>query len=222
MSNRKAVEKEIIKMMDAWVPGSGNKELYISKFKSMSDSDFDKMMLSFKNEEDTLRVVIPNFKKSKITVEHNFKVAKSIGHSFLERCWLTSSETGLEYLTPHEYLVVKLPLRRQSQLLFKKLQVPKNNNAVDSLTGQATGESKGSAITAPESQILMSLGMERTLEETMKIRGGDRASMVAFDKSIIETGIGDADQATASGGIVKSNEALALYLNGLHISNTVA
>lgn len=222
MGNRKKIESEILRMMDAWVPGSGNRELYVAKFKAMSDSQFEQMMKDFRDGTDVLRAVLPNGVKNGVTVEHNIKIAKTMGHSFLERIWLTSEQTGQEYLTPQRYLVLQLPLRRQVQLLFKKISVPKNNDSVDHLTGQATGrDSKGSSITAPEAQILYSLGLTSTIEETMKIRGGDRKAMDAFDKAIINEGKGDIEQAKLAGGTVKANDALAMYLNGLHISNQI-
>ena len=208
-------------MMDMWLPNSGNSELYKAKFKGMDNGEFEAMMASFRDGEDTLRATVPNFEKARVTVEGNLKVAAKLGHNFLERLWLTSDKTGITYLTPQSYLTVKLPLRRQSQLLFKKMRIPKNNNTVDSLTGQATGESKGSSITAPEAQILNSLGLTSTLEELMKVRGGDATSHDAFNKMIYETGTGDVESATSLGGTVKVNDTFGSYLNGLHISNTI-
>lgn len=221
MSKRAKVEKAILDFLDLWVPNTGNRELYIEKFKKMSDKQFQKMMEDFREGKDVLRAVVPNFRKAKITVEHNFNVAKTINHDFLEQCWLTSDKTGIEYLTPQKYMVVSLPLRRQSQLLTKKIAIPKDNNSVDLLTGQPTRGSKGSAITAPEAQILNSLGLESTLTELMSIRGGNRAAMDAFDQSIYLTGVGDDVAAANAGGTAKSNETFAMYLRGMHISNTV-
>ena len=221
MGSRKQVEKEIIKMIGDWLPGTGNAELYKEKFKGMSDKQFDDMMVRFRDGTDTLRAVVPNYKKSPITLKHNFKIAKQLGHSFLERCWFTSEESGVEYLSTHEYLIVQLPLRRQSQLLFKKLRVPETNSKADALTGQATGTSRASAITAPETQIMMSLGLENTITETMKVRGGDRAAMSALDRSVIETGTGSISRSAEAGDGVKVNSTLSMYLTSMHVSNRV-
>ena len=138
MANRKAAETFILDFMDKILPGGENRALYEALFKDMSDRDFDKLMQDIKNGF-VLPIIAPNLNDAKLDTTRNVKLAKELGHSFFENIVLTDSDTGETYTTPHKYMVVDMPVRRQSQLLDKKMSTPSNNNVVDELTGQANG-----------------------------------------------------------------------------------
>lgn len=217
--NRKAAEKEILEFMGSWKGGVAMVGPYKERFARMNDTQFDEWMERFATGEDYLRAVIPNSTKDKLTAEDNVKAAKMIGHSFLERCWLTDASTGTRYLTPHEYLTTALPLKGQIQLLFKKISVAKDSKSIDMMSGQVTGDSKGGGLSKPEAQILYALGLEETLKELLKGRGGDRVTQLAFDKSIHETGSADIDAAMSAGGKTQSRQILSMLLKAQHIDN---
>lgn len=221
MSNRKKAEKLILEFISDIDPGKDNIDLYKDKFKEMSDKEFDELMTAFETGDDFLRLVVPNGSEKQLSLDHVFKVAKKYKHEFLESIWITDDKTGVRYLTPPKYLTVTLPVRAQNQLLMKKISIPKNNDTIDLTTGQPTGDSKGSAISLPEAQLLMSMGLEETLLETMKIRGGDSKAMSVFDKSIYETGVGDSEAAMATGTKVRSAESLYYYMAGMGIKTDI-
>ena len=100
-----------------------------------------------------LTIIEPNGLDTGLSVENNLKIAEELGHKFFQRLWIEGKEGEPAYLTPIEYLVVDLPIRRASQLLIKKIKVPEHNRVVDVLSGQPTGESKGAKISYPELQV---------------------------------------------------------------------
>ena len=217
--SRKAVEKAVLDFMGSWEGGRYMVDKYKKRFSELSDAQFADWVEDLRTGRDFLRAVMPNFDSKRLSVEDNVKAAEVIGHSFLERIWMTDSSTGTEYLTNPEYLTMHLPLRGQLQLLFKKISIPKNNKARDVLSGQATGPSKGGSLSLPESQVLYSQKLEETLKEALKARGGDETTMQAFDRQIIETGEGDLDLAMKAGGLVPANVTTSMYLKAMHIDN---
>tara|TARA_Y200000002_G_scaffold373031_1_gene371574 strand:+ start:255 stop:923 length:669 start_codon:yes stop_codon:yes gene_type:complete len=221
MANRKAAETFILDFMDKILPGGENRALYEALFKDMSDRDFDKLMQDIKNGF-VLPIIAPNLNDAKLDTTRNVKLAKELGHSFFENIVLTDSDTGETYTTPHKYMVVDMPVRRQSQLLDKKMSTPSNNNVVDELTGQATGISKGSALSFPELGVLLSLGLDGPIEELIKLRGGDEVAFNAMNRQILETGESDIDSIKALGSKVKSTETLSAILTGMHLRNNLS
>lgn len=221
MANRKAAEAFILDFMDKILPGGENRALYEALFKDMNDRDFDKLMQSIK-DGFVLPIIAPNLNDAKLDTTRNVKLAKSLGHSFFEHIVLTDNDTGETYTTPHKYMVVDMPVRRQSQLLDKKMSTPSNNNVVDELTGQATGVSKGSALSFPELGVLLSVGLDGPIEELIKLRGGDEVAFNAMNRQILETGESDIDSIKSLGSKVKSTETLSAILTGMHLRNNLS
>ena len=220
MANRKKAEAFILEYMDKILPGGENKALYEEMFKGMSDRAFAALMQKIK-DGFVLPIIAPNLNEAKLDTTRNVKIAKALGHSFFERIVLTDTDTGETYTTPHEYMVVDVPVRRQSQLLDKKMSTPANNNVVDELTGQATGISKGSALSFPELGVLLSIGVDSAIEELIKLRGGDEVAFNEMNRQILETGEADIESIKALGSKVKSTETLSAILTGMHLRNNL-
>ena len=220
MANRKAAQAFILEYMDRILPGGENKALYEELFASMSDKDFDKLMAKIK-EGFVLPIIAPNLNEAKLDTSRNLKIAKELGHSFFEQIVLTDNDTGEEYTTPHKYMVVDMPVRRQSQLLDKNMSTPANNSVVDELTGQPTGVSKGAALSFPELGVLLSIGVDSAIEELIKLRGGDEVAFNAMNRQIMETGEADIDSIKTLGSKVKSTETLSSLLTGMHLRNNL-
>jgi hypothetical protein len=221
MSNRKEVESFILKYIDKIAPGGENKKLYEELFSNMDDDQFDKFMTDLDNGNRKLSVICPNFSKNKLSVERNLSIAKELSHEFFQRIWIPATDTIPSYLTPIKYLVVDLPLRRQAQLLNKKISVPENNNTVDNTTGQPTGNSKGATCTFFEVQVLSALNMEKSLLELMKYRGGDAKGFNAMNTIISRNGAVSQKAIEPYSGIVKSTHTFSVMLNGMHLKNTL-
>ena len=219
-TKREVAQKLIIKYIDALLPGSENANLYSAHFAAMSDKEFDTFMMGLNDGSVKLTLTVPNLSKDKLSVDRNFKIAEELKHNFFEHIWMRDTD-GVAYLTPIPYLIIDLPLRRQAQLLVKKISIPEDNKSVDDLTGQPTGKSKGSKISYPETQILAALDLEDTLHELLKVRGGDDKSFIASNDSISKTGGFSLKAIEQFSGGVKSTEVLHNLLTSAHLSNTL-
>lgn len=158
--------------MEELAPGSDNADMYRRIFKVMSDKDFDALMNDLEAGTRHLYVVAPNFDGC-LQVERNLKIADKLGYDFFQQLWIEGEGEQPSYLTPIKYMVMDVPARRASQMLIKKISVPKHNRAIDALTGQPTGESKGAKISYPELGVCAAMGLESCMVELMKYRGGD-------------------------------------------------
>lgn len=221
MGNRKAATALILKYIDKILPGSPNTAIYKKRLEAMSDKEFDAFMTRLESGEEVLSIVMPNLDEHKISVENNLKIAEELGHNFFERLWLTDPLTGKTYLTPVKYLVIDLPLRRQVQMLQKKSSVPEDNRHVDELSGQVTGVSKGSKISFPELQVLFAQGLDSTITELIKFRGGDAKAFNAMNRSILETGGASLEALSRVPTKVKSVVTLSTLLKAMHLDNNL-
>ena len=221
MGNRKAAEAEILKYIQKIIPGKTNVEIYKKRFEALSDKEFEQWMLRLESGEDVLSITVPNLSTEKLSDERNLEVAKELGHNFFQRLWLTDAVTGKTYLTPVKYLVIDLPLRRQVQLLVKKISIPVDNKHIDELSGQATGESKGSKISFPELQVLYAQGLENVITELVKFRGGDPKAFNNMNRSIIENGGVSLRALEKIPTKVTSVTTLSTLLKGMHLDNNL-
>lgn len=221
MPKRKEAEAFILKYIDALAPGNQNTEYYKTKFAGMSDKDFDGWMKQLNSGEAILDFIAPNAVKPALNVNRNIQIGKELGHSFFERIWMGGDGETPPYLTPLKYMVVRLPLRRQAQLLIKKISIPENNKSVDNLTGQPTGKSKGGAISYPETQVLAALNLDRNIVEMIKYRGGDSRGFNAMNDSVSKTGSVSQDAIEPMAGKVRATETLHAILTAMHLKNTL-
>lgn len=231
MGNRAAATTYILDKISKIDPtDKGNYELTKSQLESLSDAEFDQYMVRLRRPVDNddpeyvqecLTYYAPNLSTTKISIERNLALAKEIGHKFFERLWITDAQTGVEYLTPNTYIVVDLPIRRQAQLLIKKASIPTDHKSIDELSGQVTGDSKGSKLSFPELQAQVSQGLDHTVVEEIKIRGGDEKAYQEFERQMIERGSVSQAEILALGTKVKSTETLSILLKGMHLDNNL-
>lgn len=219
--NRKKAEAEILKYITQLEQGSVNAEIYKELFAEMSNAEFDKWMKNLESGEEILSFFAPNGSKVKLTSANCKKVGDSLGVKFFQRCILTDPETKEEFLTPEEYLVLEVPVRRQSQHLIKKQSIAEGDKVIDAMTGQVTGESKTRSISLPEILALESKGLDMTLLEFIKVRGGDDKSLTHMKDSIRQTGGYNVGSTLELGSKPTATETLRALLLALHIDNTI-
>lgn len=221
MGNRKAATAYLIETIDKLLPGSENGKFYQQQLGALNDEQFDQYMQRLESGEDVLSLIAPNLSEPKLSLERNLALADELKAPLFHRLWLTDAKTGQVYLTPRKYLVIDLPLRRQQQLLVKKIAIPKDNRHVDELTGQPAGESQGSSLSFPELQVLYAQGQDRSIEELIKFRGGDVKAFQALTRSVVETGGASQDAIKAIPTRVKSTETLSVLLKAMHLDNNL-
>ena len=211
----------ILQYIEELLPGSQNTQIYKDLFASMDNKAFDDFMKAIESGEKNLAIIAPNLTKPSLDIDRNHRIAEKLGHNFYKRIWIQGSGDTPTYLTPIPYMVVKLPLRRQAQLLVKKISIPADNNSVDDFTGQPVGKSKGSKMSYPETMVLAANNLDYSLNEFLKFRGGDLKGFDAMNKSISRTGGVSlkAIEPYASG--VESTRYLKSLLTSMHIASVL-
>lgn len=221
MGNRKAATDMILKYIEKILPGSPNTAFYAKRLPEMTDREFDQFMKNLEDGTEILTIKTPNLSKQKLDLQRNLAIAKELGHDFFQYLILTDPTTGEVYKTPVKYLVIDVPLRRQVQLLQSKATIPENNKHIDELSGQSTGPSKGSKISFPELQVLFAQGLDATITELIKFRGGDAKAFNAMNRAIIENGGVSIEYLSQFNTKVKSVTTLATLLKTIHLDNTL-
>lgn len=220
---RKAAQDFVIKWITEISPKGTSGKMYADLFASMDDGAFESFMSDIEAGKTSLAIISPNFSDTGISTERNLKIAKepAINHNFFQRIYIGKEGNRSAYLTPIPYLVVKLPLRRQAQLLTKKIAIPEDNKVVDDFTGQPTGRSKGSKISYPETQVMAALDLTNCLTELLKYRGGDTKGFDAMNDSISKTGGASEKVIRRYAGGVDSTRTLKNTLISMMLSTTL-
>ena len=218
--NRKAAEQVLFKQLALLDKSGRNLAYYKEELAKLDDTQFDQWIQGLEREDFFVHLAVPNFEGQGLTYEELLAAGDKLGHSFFERLWLTDRSTGQTYLTPYEYMVIVITLRRQSQSLMTKMSVAPDNSHIDTLSGQPTGESKTSRLSFIEMQFLRNQGMDRAVEELMKARSDIRALNI-LDNQIIVSGSGSLDAPGLDDVRVKSVDTLASFLQAAHLDNTL-
>jgi hypothetical protein len=222
MSPRDAFIDQFLKDTDAILPGTPDMEYYRTYLTGLSDEGFEKLVTDIESGQVILPVYEPNFSKKRLSTKRNLEVGAAWGHEFFERLVISDpQDPNILSMTPKRYLILELPWRRQIQTLTNKMSVPMNNDHIDELTGQPTGESKGSALTYPELQLLFSEQRDQSILELMKVRGGDQESYHRLEEQIIQTGSAKLSDVIVDGSRAKSTDTLKVLLNAAHIGNNL-
>lgn len=216
-------------LIEKLAPGSKNRETYEKELAALSDAQFEEMVVDIESGMGfnavqgglILPVYMPNLNTTKISVKRNIALAKELGHDFFQRIWITDPHTNQRYLTPRRYMTLLWSVRRQAQTLEGKQSIPTDTTVIDDLTGQPTGESKGSALTYPELQVLHARGLQNTIIEALKVRGGDLKALNQFERDIIETGGSSLQPILAADTKVKSTQTLDSLLRGMHLKSNL-
>lgn len=221
MANRKKAEEFIKKFIKEIDTSGYNSQVYEEILSSMSDKDFDEYMRGMASGDKFLILFKPMYKANGISVENNLKVGKKYGVEFFEKLEIETQD-GLSYKTPIEYLVIDLPYRRQSQNLIKKINIPEHNKSIDELTYQpTTSASKGAKISYPELQVLIGMGLDNTITELIKYRGGDKRGFAAYNAMFSRYGSVSTKSLQNYSSGVESTKALKTYLLSSHINSTL-
>lgn len=222
MSARAAFIEQFLSDTDAILPGTPDVEYYRNYLTELSDEAFERLVEDIEAGRVILPVYEPNFSKQRLSTKRNLELGTTWGHKFFERLVISDpQDPTLMNMTPKTYLILELPWRRQIQTLTNKMSVPMNNDHIDELTGQPTGESKGSSLTYPELQLLFSEQRDSSILELMKVRGGDQEAYHRLEEQIIQTGSAKLSDVTVDGSRAKSTDTLKTLLNAAHIGNNL-
>lgn len=221
-NRRKAVEDYVIAYVGKIV-GKKNQDLYKNFFKSMNDHEFDQFMQDLRDKKINLSVIVDVNEEKNVTLENNVKVGKEIGVKFFQKLSWTKDEVNNipAYKTKNEYLVLKLPVKRTSQLITKKISVAEDNKSRDTLTGQIISKSKAGRLTFPEIQVLIGYGLDNSIKELIKTRGGDLGESRAMEVMLARRGDVSLKELEQYSTKVESSETLKRFLEAMHIRSTL-
>lgn len=219
--NRKAAEKIVLADLALYDKSSkkDNVANYAAYFASMNDAQFDAWVDRVDKGEEYIYFKVPNFQGKDLTFEEILEIGDRVGYKFFERIWITDRATGITMLSPHEYMIIVQPLRRQSQSLMGKMSTAEDNSHIDTLTDQPTGESKTSSLSFVETQVVSNQGIRKPLEELLRVRGGNLKALARFEQQFLEYGEGSLDAPGMEQGKVKSVQNAAIYLRAMHLDN---
>lgn len=217
---RETIEELVLTTVEDILPDGKNRAMYKEAFSNMNDEQFDQWVESLK-QGGSVHLVCPANQETKLNVENNIKIAKRFDYDFFQPLKLTDADTDITYDTPNSYIMVHLPFRRAIQTLQNKVSIPKNLSHVDQRTDQATGASKGSRISMPESQIMNAQGLVNAPIEFLKYRGGDSRAFNAMNQLIIKTGGVSQTALDRLNTRPKSTEVLSIFFKAAHINNNL-
>ncbi len=222
MKNRKQTEEYILKYIGKLEHNTGvNETIYRKFFARISDEEFDQWMKDLKSGAKFLTFRYPNLGKVKMSVRNNIKVCRELGYEPFQRLWVSGKEGMDPYLTPVKQLVIWLPLRRASQMIIDKISVPENKNAVDNITGQPTKSSSKAALSLTEFELIASMGLESSLVELTKVKGGDAGAFRAYNALLSQQGSASLNVVKQYGTGVEATKAMSAYLTAAHLKNTL-
>ena len=185
---RSKIEAYVYKVMSILDPAGDNTKRWKAFFGSLDDKGFEKFMKNLADKKVAMNLVMPNMKKN-IRVQDLLEAAKEVNYKTSHRLWMPDrTRPGRKYLTNEKYLVLTLPIRRAQQEIDKKLSVPERDNKIDALTGQVVSTDKASSISAIEIQNLHVRGLDQTLTELVRVRGGDVSAYGDFSRQLEENG----------------------------------
>ena len=220
-SSKNAVVTKIVEIMDILDPSGTNTARYKNMFKGFSAAQYKAYIGLLKKGELQIYLDAPNG-VIKLTMPNIFKAAAKLGTKIFERIWLTDAVTGREYLTNEKYAILNVSIRRLQQFIDKKLRIPNSDMKVDAATNQVVAEDNASNISNPEAQVMQAKGLQKTLVELMKVRGGDAASYAEARRQMEGTGELSLETSIVEGSHARSSVMLDSLLRGLNLDSNVA
>lgn len=219
--NRDAAIDLAVKTLEAILPGNPDGPRLKTYLESLNDKALDAFMEDLRSGKKFISLTAPNFGKSNLSLERNFAVGDKLGVKFYQRLWVEGDNETPSHLTPIEYLVVKLPVRIASQRIQKKMSIPKTQRVINTLTGQPTGESKGAGISFPELRVCAAMGLQKSMVELLKYRGGDQRGGAALNASLMRTGHASLKTLEHFASGVVSTATVKTFLTAAMLKNTL-
>lgn len=217
---RKKIENRILTAMSIADKTKKNYNRFKAMFDSMKDKDFYDFMEDVKKGDYQLYYHSPNMNGNPMVMKDLIAAAEYLNLKLMHHLVIHDKATGKEFVTPEEYLVVNVPVRRAQQYLNKKISVPDSDQKVNFMSGQVTGESRSANISTPEILILNQRGLKETAKEIVKVRGGDLTAYNEFERTCVETGSGSLNALDPSSKAV-AVDTVKIMLKGIMIDSNL-
>lgn len=219
MSKQKEVIDEFIATFKSMGASKENLTMYSYLYK-LSKEEFNKVLDEISNG-NYLPMYEANMSESSLEVDALLKTGDDLGINFFEKLVMTDELSGVKYTTKNEYMILDIPVRRQKQHVSKGMSVATSSSSTDPTTGQVTGNSKRGQLSLPEIMMLQSAGLDDTIYELIKVRGGDEAAMSYAKKQAMSTGDFTLSKVSDLGTNVGTTDTLRAYLFGMLYENNL-
>lgn len=186
LGNRKKAEEYMLKVIKDGDPSGRTYEEIKKRLSKMTDQEFHAFIQEVKAGREFIPIIAPIHSGRHMTIEKAIDLCEKYDIPLFQRYWYRHPILGVKTLSTYPAPFLYMMVRRQIETLDNKISVTEDNNRADILTGQAIDGA--SAITQPESLVLIEKGLEDTLIEKLKYRGGDIEGGRLFDQRLIEQG----------------------------------
>lgn len=221
MANRNAFIKYVVEQFTQLGNHGNSAELVKEWLTNLSDVEFEQLVSDIEAGKTYLTYVVPNDLKNKISLEEWIKFGESIGAPHYSTVIEEDPSSGQVFESNETHWIAFMPQRSQIQHVDDKKSVAEDSNKRDLFTGQVTGESKGSAVSAPQFASILSRNCVATALEFAKFRGGDIDAGREFNKSLIEGGEAHIEPLLNMASKPTVTYSISAYLNGMHLANNL-
>lgn len=184
--NRKKAEEFLLKVVKDGDPTGRSLTLVKEQISKMDDKRFGEFIERIRSKKEFIPLIVDNHTERALTTEQALDLCEKYNIQIFQRFWYHHPVVGVKVLSNHKVPFIHMMIRRQIETLMNKMSVSEDNATVDTLTGQPINGA--SATTQPESLVYLEKGLDASLVEKLKYRGGDVEGGRLFDQSLIETG----------------------------------
>lgn len=221
IKNRKEIEDLIYKVFDALDPTGVNTEKYKSFFSSMNDKEFEKYMKEFLDDD------MENFVFDMVDFERDLnmnnieKAADILKVPISEYIFMPSLTMNKNKIvsSTDKCIVGYANIKRLQQLVMKKNGLSVDNSKISSLTGQVIDKDKNSRDSDIESEILVSLGADKILQELNGARSDDHVMKREMNNSIATKGYVALDELTNDPTNKTTLSTVNAFLLSMHVKS---
>lgn len=221
MANVAGFIKYIVDNIRALDPSNKTADLLEKKFKSMSKEEIHAFYLALKAEKRYVPYYVPNSSDQKFEPERWIKLSEKLGLQTFIELVREDPVTHQMTVTDIKYWVALLPARRHLHYLEAKRSIPRDNKTRDILTGQVTGDSKGSSFSKPQLGGLIQRNCIANAVELYKYRGGDISGGREFNKQLVQNGGTSLSKLLQTKTEPTVKKTLSAHLNGMHLQHQI-
>lgn len=214
-AKREKILNYIVSIVNKVDPTGTNAGIYKQTIPTMSDENLIKLI------SNPVPIYAPNGGKVKLDHMRNIEIIREMGYEPFQRIWITDPVTGAVTLTKYRHMVLPGPMRRQTQMIDKKISIPPHNRSIDNMTGQMSGASKGSSFSFPQTYVMYSEGYTDTIRELLNTRGGNVKAGQVIDRQIRQFGSSSQKFQGEENTHVKSSKTLGAFMTAQHLANNL-
>jgi hypothetical protein len=161
----------------------GNEKYWKNIFDKMDLETFQSFIKDLKEQKTALYVYVPisytapQAKVYALCHEHDVEIEQHVV--------MRDDVTGVKFVTPEKYPVIRTVCRRLEQYYEKKVSLPSGDTHTDTLTGQVIHDDRAAGISHPELTAILFKDVPEFIDEIM-IRGGNVASYQSDMKASLE------------------------------------